>query len=502
MSETRTPGPIPVPLAAPPGRVLSTLNEDGSRRRIRPRYSRGSFYARRRVVAYGLMFVFFVIPYLRMAGKPLILLDLPRREFTLFGTTFLPTETVLFMLLFIGVLLTIFFVTALMGRVWCGWACPQTVYLEFLFRPVEYLLEGGWRGAKKLDRKSGLHGRRVLKQVVYFGFSLFLAHTFLAYFVGVDHLAHWIRRSPIEHPTSFLVMLGTTLLIFADFAWFREQTCLVACPYGRLQSVLLDRRSLIVGYDARRGEPRQKGIIDRPASAGDCVSCQLCVLACPTGIDIRDGLQMECIHCTQCMDACDSVMARVGKPKGLIRYGSRDQFDGRAGSWFRPRVILYPLALAIAFGSLAFLLGTRADAEVTLLRGLGDPYTLQTDGAVANQIRIKVANRGGTDRDYRIAIEGVPGATVIAPMNPLPVPAGATRTTSVFVVLPRDRFEHGERAATVVLSDGGRFTTTLPYRLLGPEGAEKGDENGGERGGEGGGEHGDGAAEPGHGAGR
>jgi cytochrome c oxidase accessory protein FixG len=476
-SETDSARTIQVPLAAPPGRVLSTLNPDGSRRRIRPRYSRGTYYAKRRIVAYGLMLVFFLLPYLEMAGKPLILLDLPRREFTLFGTTFLPTETFLFMLLFIGTLLGVFFVTALLGRVWCGWACPQTVYLEFLFRPVEYLLEGGWRGAKKMDRTKGIHGRRVLKQAIFFLFSLFLAHTFLAYFVGVERLAQWVQRSPVEHPTSFLVMLGTTLLIFADFAWFREQTCLVACPYGRLQSVLLDRRSLIVGYDVTRGEPRQKGIIDRPASAGDCVNCELCVLTCPTGIDIRDGLQMECIHCTQCMDACDSVMARVGKPKGLIRYGSRDQFDGRKSSWVRARVLLYPLALALAFGSLVFLLGTRADAEVTLLRGLGDPYTLQPDGAVANQVRIKVSNRGGSARDYRIAIEGVPGATVIAPMNPLPVPAGETRTTSVFVVLPRDRFEHGEVAASVVLSDGGRFSATLPYRLLGPE-DEEDDEKG------------------------
>jgi len=468
-SESDPARPIPGPIAAPPGRVLSTLNEDGSRRRVRPRYSRGKYYGRRRLVAYGLMLVFFLVPYLRMGGKPLILLDIPRREFTLFGTTFLPTETLLFMLLFLGILLTVFFVTALLGRVWCGWGCPQTVYLEYLFRPVEYLLEGGWRGSKKLDKKKGIHGRRILKQAIFFGFSLFLAHTFLAYFVGVEELAKWVQRSPVEHPTSFLVMLGTTLLIFADFAWFREQTCLVACPYGRLQSVLLDRRSLIVGYDDRRGEPRRKGIIDRPASAGDCVNCELCVLTCPTGIDIRDGLQMECIHCTQCMDACDSVMLRVGKPAGLIRYGSRDGFDGRQTRWLRPRVLLYPVALAIAFGSLVFLLGTRADAEVTILRGLGDPYTLQTDGAVANQIRIKVENRGGSARDYKITIEGVPGATVIAPMNPLPVPAGEARTTSVFVVLPRNQFEHGERAATVVLSDGGRFTASLPYRLLGPE---------------------------------
>ncbi|MGE5176938.1 MAG: cytochrome c oxidase accessory protein CcoG [Hyphomicrobiales bacterium] len=461
-----------------PGRVLSTLNEDGSRRRIRPRFSRGSYYARRRAMAYTLMFVFFLIPYLRWAGKPLILLDLPRREFTLFGTTFLPTETLLFMLLFFSLVLVIFFATAVLGRVWCGWACPQTVYMEFLFRPIEYWLEGGWRGSKKLDRKRGLYGRRIVKQGIFLVLALFLAHTFLAYFVGVDRLFLWVQRSPFEHPTSFLVMLGTTGLIFADFAWFREQTCLVACPYGRLQSVLLDRRSLIVGYDVARGEPRQKGILDRPATAGDCVNCELCVLTCPTGIDIRDGLQMECIHCTQCADACDSVMLRIGKPPGLIRYGSRDGFDGRKGSWLRPRAVLYPAALALTLGAFVWLLGTRADAEVTVLRGLGDPYTVADDGSIANQLRVKVANRGGAARDYRITIGGAPEASVIAPINPLPVKAGETRATGLFVMMPRGAFHDGEHPISVTVSDGAGFTETTPYRLVGPEDEEEGEGEG------------------------
>ena len=460
----------PGPMRAPPGRVLPTMNEDGSRRRIRPRYSHGALYGRRRAVAYTLMLVFFLVPYLRWAGKPLVLLDLPRREFTIFGTTFLPTETVLFMLLFISLVLVIVFLTAIAGRAWCGWGCPQTVYLEFLFRPVEYLIEGGWRGTSTMDQKGGWTGRRLLKQAVFFLFALFLAHTFLAYFVGIDRLAVWIRRSPIEHPTSFLVMLGTTLLVFADFAWFREQTCLVACPYGRLQSALLDRRSLIVGYDARRGEPRRKGKVDRPATAGDCIDCGNCVRTCPTGIDIRDGLQMECIHCTQCIDACDSVMVHVGKPTGLIRYGSRDAFDGKRGSWLRPRVVIYPLALAATVGALVVLVGARGEPEVTLLRGIGEPYTVEADGNVVNQLRIKIENRGSNTVDYRIGVVGAPGAKLIAPVNPLPVPAGQTRETSVFVVLPAKSFdETGVRKVSVAIEEGSK-SRAYPFRLLGPMG--------------------------------
>lgn len=466
----------------PPGRVLSTLNVDGTRQWLRPKLSRGRYWKRRRALAYLLMLVFFLIPYLRMSGKPLVLLDLPHRQFTLFGTTFLPTETVLFMLLFLGSVIAIFLATALFGRVWCGWACPQTVYLEFLFRPVEYWLEGGPRGTQGMDRRRGLHARRLVKHALYLVFALFLAHTFLAYFVGIERLAEWVRRSPAEHPTSFLVMLGTTALIFFDFAWFREQTCLVACPYGRLQSVLLDRRSLIVGYDPRRGEPRAKGNRLRPAAAGDCIDCSLCVLTCPTGIDIRDGLQMECIHCTQCADACDAVMAKIGKPSGLIRYGSRDQFEGRRNRWLRPRVVLYPVALALALGAFVWLLGTRADAEVTLLRGLDVPYTVEQDGSVVNQIRIKFTSRGGADRSYHIALADVPEARLIAPINPFPVPGGAMRTTSVFVLMPRDGFVDGERAVRVLLTDGRRFSAYFPYRLVGPEGRPAGASGGGQAG--------------------
>jgi cytochrome c oxidase accessory protein FixG len=462
---------LPEPVTAP-GRVLSTLNADGSRRWIRPKPSSGGFWHARRTVAYTLMLVFFLIPYLRVGGKPAILIDLPARRFTLLGTTFLPTETVLFMLLLLVVAVVVLLVTALWGRVWCGWACPQTVYMEFLFRPVERWLEGGWRASQRMDRRRGFHPRRLLKNTIYLGFALFLAHTFLAYFVGVDELAHWMRRSPAEHPTSFLVVLFTTGLVLADFGWFREQTCLVACPYGRLQSVLLDRHSLIVGYDPGRGEPRRKGVRDRPADAGDCIDCRMCVLTCPTGIDIREGLQMECIHCTQCMDACDFVMGRIGKPPGLIRYGSSEELAGRRAGRFRVRLAIYPAALVACGALLVWGLSIRTHAEVTLLRGLGPPFTRAADGSVINQVRIKLANRADDDRAYGIALEQAQDARLIAPMNPLPVAAGAMRTTSVFVVLPASGFRGGERAVRFRISDADRWSESFPYRLVGPEDPE------------------------------
>ena len=452
------------------GRVLPTLNEDGSRRWIRPKPSHGKYFVRRRNVAYGLMAIFFLIPFLRLNGKPLILLDLPRREFTLFGATFLATDTLLLMFLVASIVITIFLLTALFGRVWCGWACPQTVYMEFLFRPVERFFEHGRSGSMEIDRHGiggQLDGRRLVKHGTYVILALFVAHTFLAYFVGVEQLAVWVRRSPLEHPTSFAVMALTTGAMLFDFGFFREQTCLVACPYGRIQSALLDSRSLIVAYDRTRGEPRAKGKVRAPGT-GDCIDCGACVLTCPTGIDIRDGLQMECIHCTQCADACDEIMRKVERPEGLIRYSSQDAMAGKPARRLRPRVVLYPAALVLALTGFVVTLSRRELAEVTVLRGTGEPYVVQRDGRVANQLRVKITNRSGSRRTYAIGVDSLPMDALIVPQNPFPVASGATAATSFFILLPRDSFRNGQRRVTVRVSDGADFVTSVTYPILGP----------------------------------
>ncbi len=456
-------------------RVLPTLNRDGTRRWLLPRLSPGRFWRRRRTLAWALIGVFTLIPYLRMNGKPLILLDIVRREFTLFGATFLPTDTMLLMLLLVGIFLGIFLLTAVYGRVWCGWACPQTVYMEFLYRPIERLIDGG-RGAQLRAAGGTFSVRRLVKLGVFLVLSMYLAHTFLAYFVGVEALRHWITRPPLEHPIAFLVMAGTTALMLLDFGWFREQVCLVACPYGRFQSVLLDRRSLIVGYDQRRGEPR--GVFRRrkaataplqPASWGDCVDCSACVATCPTGIDIRDGLQMECIHCTQCIDACDAVMDRVGRPRGLIRYSSKDELAGQPRRMLRPRLVLYPLLLVVVWGAFSVALARREPVDVTVLRGLGTPFSLLPSGEVSNQIRIKIVNRRGSDQRYRIELGDAAGLRLVAPDNPLAVGAGKTATATVFVTARRDAFDDGRRDVRFLISDATGFSTAAPYRLLGPK---------------------------------
>jgi cytochrome c oxidase accessory protein FixG len=448
-------------------RVLSTLNRDGSRRLIRPKLSKGRFYRRRLVTAWGLILTFTLIPILKMGGRPLMLFDIPRGEFTFFGRTFLPTDTFLLMMLLFSIFIGIFLLTALFGRVWCGWACPQTVYMEYLYRPLERWIEGGRVRQLRLDAQ-GPDARRILKYVVFFAISAFLANTFLAYFVGWDSLIGWITSPPTAHPMAFLVMLGTTVLMFLDFAWFREQTCIVACPYGRFQSVLLDRQSLIVGFDVRRGEPRGRFRKGEERTVGDCVDCGLCVASCPTGIDIRDGLQMECIACTQCIDACDEVMDKVGLPRGLVRYTSQEQLETGSRRFVRPRLVVYSAILCLMFGVFAFSLVGSATADVTILRGLGAPFQVLQTGEVSNQIRIKIANRSGEDRSYSFRLLEEEVYTLIAPENPLEVAVGDTQMTAAFITAPRSVFIDGESSVTLRISDGVEFEREVSYRLIGP----------------------------------
>ncbi|HBS29498.1 MAG TPA: cytochrome c oxidase accessory protein CcoG [Phycisphaerales bacterium] len=475
---------------APQERVLATLNADGSRRWLRPRLSRGRFLTARRVVAYFLIALFTLIPFIPVNGHPALLFDIPARRFHVFGATFFPTDTALMALLFLSIFLAIFFVTALFGRVWCGWACPQTVYMEFLYRPIERLFEGEPGRKQRITGATGL--RKALKHAVFFACSIYLAHTFLAYFVGVERLWQWVQRSPMEHPGAFLVMAITTALMSFDFAFFREQTCLVACPYGRFQAAMLDRNSLIVTYDRARGEPRGKkkrtptaapdvalrvlpgappapSPAAQPRSLGDCIDCTLCVTTCPTGIDIREGLQMECIGCAQCIDACDSVMDKIGRPRGLIRYSSQNIVEGKARSILRPRLALYPAVIAGLLTLFVVLLAGKSTAEAAVLPRQGAPFYLLDTGEVSNQVRLRLVNRAATDASFTIST--AEPARIILDTNPVSVPAGESVTVGLTIAFPPALLnDRGAAVLTITISDGAEFTRPIEYRVLGPAG--------------------------------
>jgi cytochrome c oxidase accessory protein FixG len=460
------------PLIKPAGRVLSTLEEDGSRRWLSPRLSKGRFWGRRRAVAYLLIALFTLIPYLRTRGKPMIFLDVIHRKFTLFGVTFLPTDTVLLALFMVSFILGIFFMTAVLGRVWCGWACPQTVYMEFLFRPIERLFMGkSGVGGKPNQTVAGW--RIALKYVTYVLVSAYLAHTFLSYFVGVANLRHWVTESPADHPVAFIVMFVTTGLMLFNFGFFREQTCLIACPYGRIQSVLLDKSSLIISYDVNRGEPRGRKarnvalpVLEK--TTGDCVDCSMCVQVCPTGIDIRDGLQFECIGCAQCIDACDAVMDKLNVPRGLIRYSSQSAMAGQREQFQRPRLFVYVAMIFILGGVLVYLLATRASADVTVLRGLGQPFTVTSTGEVENVMRLKITNRVDKKQRFRVSVVDKPGVKAAASDDVLTLSSGQMALEPLHVTAPASLFRAGMLDVTLhVVGDAG-FSKDYPCKLLGP----------------------------------
>lgn len=457
-----------IPLLPADEQVLPTLSGDGKRRWLNPALAKGVLWQRRRILAYALIAFFVTLPHLRYQGKPIVLLDIASRQFTFVGHTFYPTDTPLVALLMLTAFFSVMFATAVGGRVWCGWACPQTVYLEFLFRPIDRLFSGTVGKGGKPKRSVNI-ALKTLRLVVYLICALFLTHTFLSYFVGTDRLALWIRSSPFEHPVAFLVMAVATAGILYNFLFFREQLCMVACPYGRFQAVMLDRKSLVVGYDERRGEPRHKGKAQSD-KVGDCIDCGHCTAVCPTGIDIRKGLQMECIHCAQCIDACDAVMHKIGKPIGLIRYGSQDAMAGKPQSWLRARTLIYPTCIIVAFSLFLVLLSTKFSFDARVLRSPGAPFTVLGTKEVQNNMRIRLVNRSQGPQSYTAevispvgsqALWGVennpsldPGETILAPLAiHAPISTTATR---------------GYVDAVVRIQDSDGNHRDLQLRLLGP----------------------------------
>ncbi len=467
------------------------------------------------MVAWVLIALYTVIPWIKFKGLPLVLLDLVERKFVFLGTVFRPTETLLFGVLSLLVFVVAFLLTALLGRVWCGWGCPQTVYLEFVFRPLERVFLG--RGYSS-PHASVPGWRRVALSAAQVVVCAHLANTLLAWFVGADNLTRWIFTSaPSAHPVAFAVFASVTLLMLFDFLYFREQLCSLACPYGRLQSALLDRDSLIVGYDKKRGEPRGKGArksagahacggkcngqggcgsgskcdhdhdhdqdhdhdhaAERLAAStparGDCVDCTLCVQTCPAGIDIRDGLQLECIQCTQCIDACDAVMRKLSRPTGLIRYSSERALQGTPRTGVRMRLVVYPLLLGVLVIAAGYLLMTRTDGAVALLRTQGAPYIvkqLEPRGeTIESVVRLRIDNRTRGALTYTVAAgEGVE----LLRAESVEVQGDASREVDVVVRSGPNDFLRGRREIELSITEQGArkgaYRATVKTAVLGP----------------------------------
>jgi cytochrome c oxidase accessory protein FixG len=413
----------------------SALRADGRHVAIHPLDVRGRFIRARRFAFAVLIALYVAAPLVPIRGRPAIFLDVARRRFFLFGATFNAQDFWIAAFVAAALVFSLLFVTAWRGRLWCGWACPQTVFLEALYRPIERWIDGPRNARIRRDQgrwTAGRMARLIAKYTLYVAVSSVIAHTAVSLFVSTPELVGMVREGPGRHPVAFGWSVAMTAILTFNFGWFREQFCVVLCPYGRLQSVLHDRDSIVVGYDANRGEPRGKPRATPPA--GDCVDCKKCVWACPTGIDIRDGLQMECLACAQCADACDEVMLKLHRPAGLVRYASLNQLAGRPRRVWRPRLVVYAAAAFLAVSAAAVALGARTTFEATIVRQPGVPWVTDADG-VRNQLEVHLTNKRGTPARFRLAVTAPVPARIAIGQSVVDLPAmGDVRVPLVITI--------------------------------------------------------------------
>lgn len=449
--------------------TASSLRRDGGRNWVHPADVKGRFVRARYVVFALLVAVWAALPWIPIGGHPALYLDVPRSRFYLFGGTFNAQDVWLVFFLLTGIGLALILVTTVLGRVWCGWACPQTVFLEGMFRRIERLVEGPRN--QRIARNAGpltfdKLWRKVVKHALFVIAALFVSHVFLSFFVSMPSLLEMVRRSPSEHPTAFAWMAAVSVVLYGNFAWFREQLCLIICPYGRLQSALTDRDTLVVGYDARRGEPRGKA--SDPA-AGDCVDCKRCVVVCPTGIDIRNGLQLDCIGCTACIDACDEVMDKLKRPRGLVRYDSQAGLEGGGRRIARPRLALYGVMI-LAWGAGAFFAFRAHDPyEANLVRLRGAPYHV-VDGTVRNLFSVHLVNKAPEPATFTIEGVDASGLEIRVGQPELELGSLEDRVVSVYIDAPAEGFVTGRVARIRVhrAGDPDAEARVLEAPILGP----------------------------------
>ncbi len=409
--------------------LRSSIDAEGRRHKVQPADVRGRFARVRTLLFPTLIAIYLALPFIQVGGRPAVFFDLPRRQFFLFGQVFNAQDfwIVFFVLSAIG--WSLIFVTTLWGRVWCGYACPHTVFLEGVFRRIERLIEGTREARIRLQRApwtASKIAKKTLKHGLYAVLAAGIAHAFLAYFISWANFVELFRDGPRAHPVTFTWAVAMSAVIYFNFAWFREQLCLVICPYGRLQSVITDQHSIVIGYDTKRGEPRGK--VSDP-TAGDCVQCGRCVAVCPTGIDIRNGLQLDCIGCSACVDACDDIMDKVGRKRGLVRYDSLAAFEGQKTRWLRPRVLFYALLGVIGLGAASVAAGRYESFEASLIRATSTAYILDA-GTVRNAFTLHLVNKRDVARTYRVSVQASPHIAVSPEHTEVHVgPLGASRVT-------------------------------------------------------------------------
>jgi cytochrome c oxidase accessory protein FixG len=421
---------------------ISTVNNRGERQWVYPKKPSGRFYNARNIFSSVLLIILFVTPFIKVNGQPFILFDIINRNFILFGIPFGPHDFFLLVLAMITTIVFIILFTAVFGRVFCGWACPQTIFMEIVFRKIEYWIEGDFREQKKLNAAPWT-GRKIfkktLKHLIFFTISFIIANFFLAYIISMDELIKIITDPPSEHLEGLIAILIFSAVFYWVFSFFREQVCTMVCPYGRLQGVLLDRDSIVIAYDNIRGEPRSKlKKREEQKDSGDCVACNLCVDVCPTGIDIRNGIQLECVNCTACIDACDNVMDKIKKPRGLIRYASINSIEKNTKFKFTPRAIGYTILLTVLTGVLTFLLVTRTDFSVNILRTPGLLYQERPGDKVSNIYDLNIVNKSFDTAEINLKLENINGELSMVGKNLVLEPQGIVEAKFLVILSEND----------------------------------------------------------------
>jgi cytochrome c oxidase accessory protein FixG len=452
---------------------ISTVDEKGKRVWVFPKKPKGYFYTKRKYVSYFLLALLFAAPHIRMNDEPMLLFNVLERKFVIFGNIFWPQDLYLFAIaMILGIVFVILF-TIIYGRLFCGWACPQTIFMEMVFRRIEYWIEGDWTHQKKLDNAPWNREKifkRILKHSIFWVISFLIANTFLAYIVGAKAL--WaIQTEPLNnHIVGFISIVVFTTVFYGVFARLREQVCTTICPYGRLQGVLLDPNTMVVAYDHKRGEGRakfRKGEDRAELGKGDCIDCHRCVHVCPTGIDIRNGTQLECINCTACIDECDDVMESIQKPKGLIRFVSENGIKNGTPFQWTKRVKSYSLLLLGLLLLLFGLLLTRRDFQTNILRQRGTTYQSTEDNKVSNIFELNLTNKTKNNYKIQLIVEDTNVVIEVARKN-LTLRAEEHLKERFVVKVPYEKISNGKKMVTIRILGNGREIEKQEIKFIGP----------------------------------
>lgn len=395
---------------------IATVDEKGKRIWVYPKKPSGRFHNLRIFVSIALLAILFGLPFIKVNGDPLMLIDVFERKFIIMGIHLWPQDFHIVALSMISLVVFVVLFTVVFGRVWCGWACPQTIFMEMVFRKIEYWIEGDATRQRKLNQ-APWNSQKILKKgskhLIFILISLIISHTFLSYIIGIERLQSIVSQPPTENLTGFIALMVFTGLFYLVFSVLREQVCIALCPYGRLQGVFLGNNSIAVMYNWLRGEPKgrlKKGQIQE--GKGDCIDCKMCVHVCPTGIDIRNGTQLECVNCTACIDACDQVMDKIGKPKGLIKYASYNSIKEGSKKIFTTRVVGYTVVLSALVFVVAFMLFTRKDVEATILKVPGQLYQEQPNERISNLYNIQFINKTNREVPLKLNVKDYEAATI------------------------------------------------------------------------------------------